>query len=136
MRCKHDVHDISDCFICTPTQPPEWTQARDAAADSYIKSITQGYYIAGHYIHDSSTDEMKERAKNLFNAGWSAGRTFELERAKDLANALEGLMKLIDDGVLVRNTDDDHDIMKFMEQGVRLTTHLQACQTALAAYGG
>lgn len=109
------------------TQPPSWTAARDAAAEKW-----------NSYWYD---DSIKNKGAGTsayrgFQAGWNAGRTFELERAKDLANALEGLMKLIDDGVLVRNTDDDHDIMKFMEQGVRLTTHLQACQTALAAYGG
>lgn len=54
--------------------------------------------------------------------------------AEKLATALEGFNTLLDSCVLVRNTDDDADIMKFMKQGARITGHLSAVQSALAEY--
>ena len=48
-----------------------------------------------------------------------------------LADALRGLIKLLDDGDLVRNTDGDADMMKFMRQGTRIMFALQAAQNAL-----
>ncbi len=50
-----------------------------------------------------------------------------------LADALRGLMKLLDDGDLVRNTDGDGDVMVFMRQGIKITNALRAAQEALEA---
>ena len=44
-------------------------------------------------------------------------------------------MSLIDDQLLVRNIDDDHDIMKFTKQAMRLTATLVAANEALAMAG-
>jgi len=57
-----------------------------------------------------------------------------LERERDearqerdqLADALRGLIKLLDDGDLVRNTDGDDNAMVFMRQGVKITNAIRA----------
>lgn len=51
--------------------------------------------------------------------------------APDLLGALNGVLKLIEDGLLVRDTREDYDITKFMEQAARLIAHLAACQSAI-----
>ena len=43
-----------------------------------------------------------------------------------LADALRGLIKLLDDGDLVRNTDGDDNAMVFMRQGVKITNAIRA----------
>jgi len=48
-----------------------------------------------------------------------------------LADALQGLIKLLDDGDLIRNTDGDADVMVFMRQGVKITNALRSAQEAL-----
>ena len=55
------------------------------------------------------------------------------ERTENLATALRDVLKLIDDGVLVRNTYGDADMMTFVRQGMRITNALKAAQDALAA---
>ena len=53
------------------------------------------------------------------------------DRTEQLESALRGFIQLLDDQVLVRNTDDDHDIIKFMKQGARLVSHLAATNELL-----
>ena len=53
-----------------------------------------------------------------------------------LADALSAVLKLLDDGVLVRNTDNDHDVMAFMRQSMRITQILKAAQDALESANG
>jgi len=49
--------------------------------------------------------------------------------------ALKDIFSLIDDNILIRNIADDGDIMKFMEQGIRLTNTLaNAKKLADASY--
>jgi hypothetical protein len=48
-----------------------------------------------------------------------------------LAEALRGLLKLLDDEDLVRNTDGDDDVMVFMLQGVKITNALRLAKEAL-----
>lgn len=48
-----------------------------------------------------------------------------------LADALRDVLKLIEDQILVRNTDNDADIRAFLQQGMRLTSALKAAQDAL-----
>jgi hypothetical protein len=38
--------------------------------------------------------------------------------------AIKDIFSLIDENILVRNTADDGDIMKFMKQGIRITNTL------------
>jgi hypothetical protein len=56
-----------------------------------------------------------------------------LSSASLLACAVRGLIKLIDDGDIVRNTDGDGDTMVFLRQGIRITNALKAAQDALNA---
>ena len=53
-----------------------------------------------------------------------------------LADALRGVLALLDDGVLVRDISHDDDVMAFMRQGVRITSVLKAAQDALTANKG
>ena len=53
-----------------------------------------------------------------------------------LADALRGVLALIDDQVLVRNIEDDHDTVKFLAQGLRITNALVAANDALASANG
>ncbi|HEX3156822.1 MAG TPA: hypothetical protein VHV32_19490 [Candidatus Angelobacter sp.] len=46
--------------------------------------------------------------------------------------ALGHMLKLVEDGVLVRNTKDDGNMTAFVEQSVRLTRVLKQAQEALA----
>jgi hypothetical protein len=45
---------------------------------------------------------------------------------------LAAMLRLVEDGILVRNTRDDDDFMKFMRDSVRLTQVLKDAQEALA----
>ena len=49
-----------------------------------------------------------------------------------MKEALKELMKLIEDGVLVRDTSQDADVMKFFHQGVRIARVLKMAQIALS----
>lgn len=55
----------------------------------------------------------------------------DLSDATDATEAIRGLIKLLDDGDLVRNTDGDGDAMHFIQQGVRITNALKAAQNVL-----
>jgi hypothetical protein len=48
-----------------------------------------------------------------------------------MREALQELMQLIDDQVLVRNISDDKDVMKFFKQGLRIARVLKMAQIAL-----
>lgn len=45
--------------------------------------------------------------------------------------AISGLINLLDNGDLVRNTDNDSDVMAFMKQGLRITKALAAARDVL-----
>lgn len=49
----------------------------------------------------------------------------------ELEAALKGLMKLLDDGDLVRKTDGDGDAMVFLRQGVKITNAIKTAQDLL-----
>lgn len=53
------------------------------------------------------------------------------EKNKQLPKALRGLIKLLDDGDLVRNTDGDADITVFMLRSVKIINAIRAAQEAL-----
>ena len=46
--------------------------------------------------------------------------------------ALGQMLKLVEDGILVRNIKDDGDVNKYLEQSVRLAMVLKQAQEALA----
>lgn len=48
-----------------------------------------------------------------------------------LADALRNVLKLIDDQILVRNTDRDHDMRAFLQQAGQITRVLKTAQDAL-----
>lgn len=50
-----------------------------------------------------------------------------------MRDALQGVLALIDDQVLVRNIENDHNMMTFLTQGMRITKTLKAAQDALAS---
>lgn len=50
---------------------------------------------------------------------------------KELSEALREILKLMDDRLLVRNTDQDHDVRAFMNQGIRIARVLKMAQVAL-----
>ncbi len=52
-------------------------------------------------------------------------------RNKTTLTVLGEVMKLIDEGILVRNTKDDADFKKFLEQGIRIVRVLKSAQEAL-----
>lgn len=60
------------------------------------------------------------------------------EEVQRKQNCIDGFFKLLDDNILVRNTDDDHDFKKYFEQGARLMGRLTACKStsALEKLGG
>ncbi len=47
--------------------------------------------------------------------------------------ALSNVMKLIEDGDLVRNIENDGDVMKFMKQGLRIALALKQAENALGS---
>ncbi len=49
-----------------------------------------------------------------------------------LVNALKEVIGLIDDQVLVRNTDKDEDIMAFVRQATRITSVLKNAQQTIS----
>lgn len=51
-----------------------------------------------------------------------------------LADALRGVLKIIEDGDLVRNLGRDDEVMNFVEQGKRIIKALQEAQDALEQY--
>lgn len=51
--------------------------------------------------------------------------------APSLFNALEGFITLIEEGILVRNTADDNNLQKFLEQGARIANQLAAAKSAI-----
>lgn len=54
------------------------------------------------------------------------------EEVQRKQSCIDGFFKLIDDNILVRNTDDDHDFKKYFKQGARLMGHLTACKSTSA----
>jgi len=44
---------------------------------------------------------------------------------------IKEVMKLIDDGILIRNIDNDGDFMAFVKQGIQLTQILKSAQEIL-----
>lgn len=57
-----------------------------------------------------------------------------MSREERLEHALREVLKLIDSGVLVRDTSMDSDVMAFIRQGILITNTLYLAQDAL--YGG
>jgi heme A synthase len=54
-----------------------------------------------------------------------------VEQSHRARSSLGQMLKLIEDGILVRNTKDDGKMTDFVEQSIRLTTVLKAAQEAL-----
>ena len=54
---------------------------------------------------------------------------YEIDRAR---YALGEMLRLVEDGILVRSTKDDRDFMTFMQQSARLTRILREAQDVLA----
>ncbi len=62
----------------------------------------------------------------------SCVETLPAKSAKDATRqALSGVMKLIEDGDLVRNIENDGDVMTYMKQGLRIALALQLAEQAL-----
>ncbi|KKM71854.1 hypothetical protein LCGC14_1426380 [marine sediment metagenome] len=49
--------------------------------------------------------------------------------------ALEEILLLIDEKILIRNISEDHNIMAFMKQGIRITNALAKAQKAISENG-
>lgn len=56
------------------------------------------------------------------------------EFEKRMANTIKGFIALIDDNILVRNTDDDHNMNTFLTNSARLVTHLKAADSVLEEF--
>lgn len=56
-----------------------------------------------------------------------------LRSTDGVAEALRAVINLIDDGVLVRNIENDHDTSLYIKQAMKLTCVLQNAQVALAS---
>jgi hypothetical protein len=54
-----------------------------------------------------------------------------VQQSHKARSALGQMLKLVEDGILVRNTKDDGKMTDFIEQSVRLTSALKAAQEAL-----
>lgn len=55
----------------------------------------------------------------------------QLEQLRRTRIALAGLLKLVEVGVLVRNTKDDGDFVKYMRQSTELVLSLKQAQEVL-----
>lgn len=102
------------------TLPKKLQEKRDYLADHAVKMCEEiGYPTCDEALSLIVSDSYNNCAAELLPA------------IENMKNALLGYRKLLDENILVRNIDDDADIMKFMQQGARLVTHLAACQSAI-----
>lgn len=97
------------------TQPPSWTAARDAAADLESES-------AERWPLKPTYADYAYGVKIGFQRGADFGRTFELERAKALVEAIRGVL--------------GHHALFIHTTGAALPKHIKKCEEALKAYGG
>lgn len=73
----------------------EWEKRRDEAIDKWIEEKTSGFYIAGHFIADRSSNEQIQRASDFFEAGFTAGRKDALENLMEV-DAVRVLVEVIE----------------------------------------
>jgi hypothetical protein len=55
----------------------------------------------------------------------------KVNQVNRLVKCLNNILALIEDGDLVRNTDNDNDIKYFLKQGIRITQTLKEAQEAI-----
>ena len=54
-----------------------------------------------------------------------------MKKPKEFIKSVEDLLELIEEGDLVRNTDNDYDFIKFMNQALKITKVLSQVKNNL-----
>lgn len=105
--------------------PKSIAKIRDENSYEYIQNIHDNWNRFAK--HSSFLDEIHRARHTGFNEGF----TLAMERAEKLVKALDGIETLMLEGLLVRNTENDHDIQKMMNESSRVVSHLCAVKSAL-----
>lgn len=135
---------VEALFKCEPTACERYRGNADAILALISSALVEGQQAGEELVEAKRRIGIQEReldtaarvsesARLLFEENRRAAKLVaRLEEERDAAReALQGLHDLIEDKVLVRNISEDHDVMKYARQAMRIVGVLKKTQEVL-----
>lgn len=81
-------------------------------------------------------DEHNRSVYNRSNPDEQKDNAYIMANSLELYKALKDILSLVEDDILIRNTNQDDNYHAFLKQGLRLLPTLKKCQQAIAKAEG